>query len=133
MAPNRISPFSNIDFLKKGLAFTLLVAVLFALALPFQPSVLAQTTGATLTGTVFDVSGAVVADAAVILKNDASGDLRSTVSNGEGYFTFAAVPPGTYSITVEKAGFKTWEANSFVLNSADKRNVSAIKLAPGAK
>src|SRR5437016_1604513 len=125
----------HIDFLREGpvVAVMLLAAILVTLVSPFQPSALAQTTTATLTGTVFDVSGAVVADAAVILKNDASGDLRSTVSNGEGYFTFAAVPPGTYSITVEKAGFKTWEANSFVLNSADKRNVSAIKLAPGAK
>src|SRR2546423_7526366 len=50
----------------------------------------------------FDASGAVVSDAAVTLKNKASGDLRSTVSNGEGYFTFAAVPPGTYAITIEK-------------------------------
>src|SRR2546429_1011589 len=125
----------NIDFLREGpvVAVMLLAAILVTLVSPFQPTALAQTATATLTGTVFDVSGAVVADAAVILKNDASGDLRSTVSNGEGYFTFAAVPPGTYSITVEKAGFKTWEANSIALNSADKRNVSAIKLAPGAK
>src|SRR2546429_4347028 len=125
----------NIDFLREGpvVAVMLLAAILVTLVSPFQPSALAQTATATLTGTVFDVSGAVVADAAVILKNDASGDLRSTVSNGEGYFTFAAVPPGTYSITVEKAGFKTWEANSIALNSADKRNVSGIKLTPGAK
>src|SRR5204863_9380719 len=127
MTPIMLRSTCNIDFLREGpvVAVMLLAAILVTLVSPFQPSALAQTTTATLTGTVFDVSGAVVADAAVILKNDASGDLRSTVSNGEGYFTFAAVPPGTYSITVEKAGFKTWEANSFVLNSADKRNVSA--------
>src|SRR2546423_868240 len=133
MAPNCISPFCNIDFLRKGFAFTLLLAVLFALALLLQPSVLAQTTGATLTGTVFDASGAVVSDAAMTLKNKASGDLRSTVSNGEGYFTFAAVPPGTYAITIEKVGFSIWEVKSIALNSADKRNVSGIKLTPGAK
>ena len=133
MAPNLISPFCNIDFLKKSFVFTLLVAVLFALAFPLQPSVLAQTTSATLTGTVFDASGAVVSDAAVTLKNEASGDLRSTVSNGEGYFTFAAVPPGTYAITIEKVGFSIWEVKSIALNSADKRNVSGIKLTPGAK
>ncbi|MHB8503564.1 MAG: carboxypeptidase-like regulatory domain-containing protein, partial [Candidatus Acidiferrales bacterium] len=115
------------------MAFTLLLAVLFALVLPLQPSVLAQTTSATLTGTVFDVSGAVVGAAMVTLKNEASGDLRNTVSNSDGYFTFAAVPPGTYSVTVTKDGFSTWEAKSVVLNSADKRNVSGISLKPGAK
>jgi len=68
----------NIDFLREGpvVAVMLLAAILVTLVSPFQPSALAQTTTATLTGTVFDVSGAVVADAAVILKNDASGDLR---------------------------------------------------------
>jgi len=125
----------NIDFLRKVqvVAVVLLAAVLATLVLPIQPLAHAQTTSATLTGTVFDASGAVVADAAVTLKNEASGDLRSTVSNGEGYFTFAAVPPGTYSIIVEKDGFNSWEAKSFVLNSADKRNVLGIKLKPGAK
>src|SRR5437588_2345998 len=125
----------NIEFLREGpvVAVMLLAAILVTLVSPFQPSALAQTTTATLTGTVFDASGAVVVDAAVSLKNQASGDLRTTASNGEGYFTFAAVPPATYSVTVEKEGFKAWEVKSIALNSADKRNVSGIKLTPGAK
>jgi Carboxypeptidase regulatory-like domain len=133
MAHSLIPSVSNIDFLRKSFTFTLMVAVLFALALPLQPSAAAQTTSATLTGTVFDASGAVVVDATVSLKNEASGDLRKTMSNGEGYFTFAAVPPGTYSVTVERDGFRAWEAKSVALNSDDKRNVSGIKLTPGAK
>jgi hypothetical protein len=125
----------NIDFLSEGriMAVLFLAAVLVILVTPFQPVALAQTTSATLTGTVFDASGAVVSDAAVTLKNEASGDLRTTTSNGEGYFTFAAVPPGTYSVTVEKDGFNAWKAKSVVLNSDDKRNVSGISLKPGAK
>jgi hypothetical protein len=126
--------FSTHAFSKKpAWALMLLAAFLFIFALSFQPSALAQTTTATLTGTVFDVSGAVVPGATVTLKSDTSGDLRDTVSNSEGYFSFAAVPPGTYTITVEKENFKTWEAKSIVLNSDDKRNVMGIKLAPGAK
>jgi len=93
----------------------------------------AQATSAALTGTVFDASGAVVPKAEVSLKNEASGDLRRTVSNQEGYFTFAAIPPGSYTITVEMAGFTTWEVKSVVLNSGDKRNVMGIKLAVSAK
>ena len=84
----------------------------------------AQTTSATLTGTVFDSSGAVVPKATVSLKNEASGDMRSTVANGDGYFTFAAIPPGSYTIRVEMAGFSAWETTSVVLNASDKRNVS---------
>jgi hypothetical protein len=131
MAPSLIPSLRNIDFLRKKLV--VLVVVLFALVLHLQPSALAQQTSATLTGTVLDASGAVVADAMVTLKNEASGDLRTTVSNSEGYFTFAAVPPAMYSVVVTKDGFSTWEARSFVLNSADKRNISGISLKPGAR
>src|SRR5215469_3227871 len=131
----RILRFSicNIDFLNKKLvaALRLLAASLCIGGFLCQPA-LAQTTSATLTGTVFDASGAVVPDAMVTLKNEASGDLRSTKSNGEGYFTFASVPPATYSVTVEKENFKTWTAKGIVLTSDDKRNVAGIKLEPGA-
>src|SRR5260370_27975205 len=125
----------SIDFLRKGsvVALILLAAALAALVLPFQPSALAQTTSATVGGTVFDASGAVVPDATVTLKNEASGDTRTTKSNGEGYFTFAAVPPATYTLSVEKENFKKWAAKSIMLNSDDKRNVAGIKLEPGVR
>ncbi len=116
-----------------ALAVALLAAVLITFALPFQPVALAQTTSATLTGTVFDASGAIVANANVTLKNEASGDVRTTVSNAEGYFTFAAVPPATYSVIVERDGFASWEAKGIALTADDKRNVGGIKLKPGAK
>jgi carboxypeptidase family protein len=133
MTRNATFSISNIDFLRKRsvAAVGFLAAVLITFAFLGQPAALAQTTTATLTGTVFDASGAVVPDATVTLKNEASGDLRSTKSNGEGYFTFASVPPATYTITVEKENFKTWQAKSIALNSDDKRNVTGIKLEPG--
>ena len=126
---------SHLCFLPKisALAAALLAAVLITFALPFQPAALAQTTSATLTGTVYDASGAIVANANVTLKNEASGDARTTVSNAEGYFVFAAVPPATYSVFVERDGFATWEAKGIVLTADDKRNVGGIKLKPGAK
>jgi len=116
---------------RSAFVFIFLAALFLTLAPPFQP-VLAQTTTATLTGTVFDVSGAVVPKATVTLKNEASGDIRDTVSNAEGYFTFAAVPPGSYTLIVEIQNFSKWEAKAIVLNSADIRNVTGIKLTPGA-
>jgi len=128
----QLSECNNVCLRKAALALSFLaVALVLTLVVPFQP-LSAQVTNATLTGTVFDSSGAVVADATVTLKNEASGDVRDTVSNGDGFFTFAAVPPATYTISVEKAGFRTWQAKSIMLNSADRRNISGIKLAPGA-
>src|SRR5690348_8518402 len=60
-----------------------------------------QATTATLTGTVRDTSAAVVPGAAVMLKNEASGDLRRTTTNSEGYFSIVAIPAGSYVLTVE--------------------------------
>ena len=109
-----------------GLWVLAIAATVFVLSLTGY----AQTTTATLNGTVFDASGAVIPDAKVTLKNQASGDVRSTVSNGDGYFTFAAIPPGGYTVFVSKEGFSSWEAKGVVLTSADKRLVTGISLKP---
>ena len=84
-----------------------------------------QATTATLTGIVRDTSGAIVPNAGVTLKNEASGDLRKTTSNSEGYYSIVAIPAGSYAITVEAPGFQRSEQKGIALNSADKRNVDA--------
>ena len=107
-------------------AIAMIVAVLAVMTLP----VYAQQTSATLNGTVLDATGAVIPEAKVSLKNEASGDLRNGVSNGDGYFTFAAIPPGRYTLTVSKEGFSTWEAKGVVLESADRKLITNIGLKP---
>jgi hypothetical protein len=86
----------------------------------------AQSIYATLTGVVSDPSGAVVPNASVKLRNQASGSLRETVTNAEGYYTFASVPVGdfTYELTVETKGFITYKAPGIALSGAEKRNVN---------
>ena len=90
----------------------------------------AQGIFATLTGVVTDPSQSVVAGAKVTLRNIESGTTRETASNGDGYFTFASVPVGTYSVTVEAAGFKTHKEDAIRLGGGDQRNVN-IPLAVG--
>ncbi len=62
---------------------------------------LAQTSTATLQGTVTDPSDAAVPGATVELKNLANGAVRTTISTSEGIFRFNAVTPGTYDMTVK--------------------------------
>ena len=92
----------------------------------------AQNVTGTLTGIVSDASGAVVPNASVIMKNADSGDIRKTVSNGEGFFTITAVQPGTYIVTVDAKGFQKWEQRGLTLNSGDKRTLSEISLTVGS-
>lgn len=90
-----------------------------------------QLTG-TLSATVYDTSGAVVPQATVTLKNSSSGDVRKTVSDGQGYFTFTAVQPATYSISISAKGFTTWDLTGIVMNLGDTRSVPNIALKAGA-
>jgi len=107
------------------------VAVLgLAALLLFAPASYGQVSGA-ITGTVFDTSGAVVPNANITLVNQATGDIRKTVSNSEGYFVFASVVPATYTVRVELAGFKTWEQTETAMRPGDKRSVSNIVLEVG--
>lgn len=110
------------------------ICVLAVLSLLFLSgsSGFGQTTSSSLTGTVLDVSGAIVQKSNVTLINETSGDTRKTVSNSEGYFSFNAVPPGSYTIKVEMRGFRAWEAKGLVLEASDQRKVAGIALQPGA-
>jgi hypothetical protein len=90
-----------------------------------------QLTG-TLSGTTTDSSGAVVANAKVTMKNELNGDVRTTVSNTSGYFSITAVQPGSYTVTVEAAGFKQWKQAGIVFAEGDNRNLTQIALQVGS-
>ncbi len=107
------------------------LVVLCCLILLSGGSLRAQGIFATLTGVVLDPSRSVVTGAKVVLKDAVSGSARDTVTNGEGYFTFASVPVGTYSLTVEATGFQAYKADSISLGGGEKRNVN-VSLAIGA-
>ena len=92
---------------------------------------LAQTTGM-LAGTVYDQSGAAIPKAAVQLKNEASGDVRDTRSNAQGYFTIPAVQPGLYTVTISAKGFGSWQKSSISFAQGDNRTLSDVHLTVGS-
>ncbi len=71
----------------------------------FTSVALGQNTG-TISGTVQDQSGAVVAGASVRATNPATNFTRETTSATNGFYRFDQLPVGTYNISVEAAGFK---------------------------
>ena len=83
----------------------------------------AQSISGTLTGIVTDPSGAVVPQAKVTLKNEGSGDLRRTVTNADGSLRFAAVPAGTYEVSIEAPGFLTYQVSGLNMQAAERRNL----------
>lgn len=64
-------------------------------------------TSASLSGTVLDPSGAAIPGATVTIQNQATNDPRTTTANQDGYFTFASLGVGTYTVTVNAVGLPT--------------------------
>lgn len=79
------------------------------LSIAVASSAFAQSAGS-LRGTVSDSTGAVVPGATVTLTNQATKFTRNAVTDGTGSFYFATVDRGDYTLRVEIAGFKTYEA-----------------------
>lgn len=86
----------------------------------------AQSIYATLTGVVTDPSEGVVVQATVKLKDQQSGSLRETMTNSQGYFTFASVPVGKYELSVEAPGFATYKETEVALGGGERRNINVV-------
>src|SRR5579883_3079709 len=66
----------------------------------------AQSDRGTITGTVSDPAGAVVANAPIEAKNQATGLTYPSATSGTGNYTLSELPVGSYEITVSAPGFK---------------------------
>ncbi|MGA8531582.1 MAG: carboxypeptidase-like regulatory domain-containing protein [Acidobacteriaceae bacterium] len=84
----------------------------------------------TVVGEVTDPSGAVIAGAAVTLTDPSQGTSLNETSNGQGKYYFAAVPPGTYTLTTTKAGFSTSKSAGLVVNVGTQTTAN-IKMVVG--
>ncbi|HXF05827.1 MAG TPA: TonB-dependent receptor [Blastocatellia bacterium] len=83
----------------------------------------AQVHTASLTGLVTDPAGAVVASAQVKARNKATNVEWETTTDASGYYTFASLPIGTYTITVEAQGFKKSVRDNVILEVAQKARI----------
>ncbi len=106
--------------------------LLMALVILFSASSLyGQKLTASLSGTAADSSGAAVVGAQVEMINEASGDIRRAVTNGDGFFDIQAAPAGQYTVRVTAPGFTPWEVKGVVLTQGDSRTLPNISLKIG--
>jgi hypothetical protein len=68
-----------------------------------------------LAGTVRDASNAFVVEAKVDVKNERTGEARSTTTNEQGYFLIGGLKPSAYTIKVEKTGFAPVEYTAMAI------------------
>jgi len=87
------------------------LAVVTILAVP----VCAQEVSASITGTITDATGALVASASVTAKDVDRGTTYTTTTNEAGAFLFPRIPPGRYEVRIEAKGFKALIRRDIVL------------------
>jgi hypothetical protein len=80
-------------------------------------------------GTVTDVNDDTIAGATVVLEGPVQTDPRTIVTNGNGFFEFKDVEPGTtYYVTVSAQGFANWTSAAVVLKPGQYAIVTGSKL-----
>ncbi len=95
---------------------TRLPLVIASLALTFATvPAFGQLSTASVTGTVRDPSGSVVAGTRVVLTNGQTGVERSTTSNDAGNYGFVSVTPGNYTLSASREGFQRVNVRAFDL------------------
>ncbi|MBV9744267.1 MAG: carboxypeptidase regulatory-like domain-containing protein, partial [Acidobacteriia bacterium] len=102
----------------RGLCVVFLVSLAASVAL-------AQTDRGTITGTVSDPAGAVVANATVEAKNTESGAVYQAATSSTGNFTLAQLPVGTYELDVAASGFKRYVRPGIIVEVAGTVRVDA--------
>jgi outer membrane receptor protein involved in Fe transport len=101
--------------------FVLFVFTSFAAAQTFRGSV---------TGTVMDNSGAAVAGAEVKLVSNETGLTRTVSTSDDGNYTASELPPGNYTLTITKTGFRSATATGVVVSVTSPARAN-ITLSPG--
>lgn len=108
---------------KSNLALSLLAVMLTVFLLPTLAH--AQLTRGAISGTIRDTTGAVIADANITATNVNTNQARTATTNGEGFYRFAAIEPGTYKITIQKAGFAGAEARDIIVRTSQEVSFDA--------
>src|SRR5690606_3018404 len=106
-------------------------ALSLVLCLGIAELAVAQTTSASVSGTVGDEQGGVLPGVIVTLTSRTQGTTLTQTTDDQGRFTFAIVRPDTYALKAELQGFKTFEQTNVVVNANDRLSVGLVRLQVG--
>jgi hypothetical protein len=89
-----------------------------------------QPLAGTMKGIVRNQTGTPVARVALTAKNLDSGSPRTTVSDSAGAFQFVDLPPGRYSVTAQKDGYREFTVALVTVASGETVDLPEINLSP---
>jgi Carboxypeptidase regulatory-like domain/TonB dependent receptor len=106
----------------RATALSTLLTVLFSL-FTFQ-SAIAGVTGS-ISGVVTDKSGAVIAGAEVTALSSETGIERALITDQKGFYSFLALPVGTYTLRMHKEGFKEFQQTGIAIDANSAERIDA--------
>lgn len=90
------------------------------------PALFAQSDRGTITGTVADPAGAVVAGAPIEVRNVETGVVNRAASSATGNYTLAQLPAGQYELAITVPGFKKFVRQSLTVGVAQTFRVDVV-------
>jgi len=115
----------TISILLRWGAISIAVALLMVCS---QTGLRAQSNAATISGTVADKTGAVLAGATVVATEETSGVTRSTASDARGFFSLVGIPVATYDVQVSAQGFNSLRRKGISVHINDQIELKGIVL-----
>src|SRR4051812_17466312 len=114
--------------MNRAAVLVLICLLAFALSTP------AQTTNASLSGTIQDPAAAVVPNVRVVLENVRTGIVFTGNTNEVGVYLFPTIQPGLYRLTATAPGFRKHTVNDITVAVGARMNVNvSLEVASGAE
>jgi hypothetical protein len=122
-APQKFASIFSVDSVRRPgrLAFYLCLAMLIIFSGTAWAGV-----GGSISGTVTDPSGAVVAKASVTATNAETGIQQTVITDNKGIYSFPALPIGRYNLSVSNAAFRPYQRTGIVINANSVITVDVI-------
>src|SRR6266849_6293647 len=100
------------------------VLVILAITIFSAGNAYAQVSGATLSGTITDPSGAAIAGAKISIANKATGVNRDVTTDAAGFYSAPNLQPGLYDVTASASGFSTAKQSDVTLTVGSQQTLN---------
>ena len=94
-------------------------------------SAFGQNISGVITGTVVDSSGSTIPNAQITLTNQQTRAAQTSSSNDAGIFVFSSVLPGSYTVDVSVAGFRSYHVRDVSVTMGERRTLGEIVMQVG--
>ncbi len=89
----------------------------------YEDGISANSSSDTITGTVFDATGAVIPNANITIRNNSSGATQTVASDSNGNFSSVQLNAGTYTVSAYANGFQNFTVSNVQVGSGQINNL----------